>query len=261
MSFLTSLPPSEANICLAKVFSRALVSFALLPFAACPTKLASNIVAINAAGDIEIHEIHDVPKSPMWSSIGNLTVSAGMSCKTYSGGQHVAAREPWDIDFVSNFDLQKALEEFSTANEFLATDRSGKVKDSFSTLKTPQRESSLTATRRLHGKTYSPASIRRYTVDRQVEYTVQTRVTDLITTTTEPSKVKVKRQSKQYPTNSELRSAEQLKVLQEDISILMMARVSLGYGLTSVNLMFHFLSRIRLIYHAVFSQRKSRCSI
>ncbi|KAJ7727968.1 hypothetical protein B0H16DRAFT_1665587 [Mycena metata] len=70
-----------------KLFPRTLSSFALVPSPSHSARLplASNVMVVNREGDLELYALHDTPKQAIWSSRGDLAISAGQSCRVFPG--------------------------------------------------------------------------------------------------------------------------------------------------------------------------------
>ncbi|KAJ7179577.1 hypothetical protein C8R46DRAFT_1074139 [Mycena filopes] len=70
-----------------KLFPKTLSSFALVPSPSHSTRLplASNVMVVNKEGDLELYALHDTPKQAVWSSRGDLAISAGQSCRVFPG--------------------------------------------------------------------------------------------------------------------------------------------------------------------------------
>ncbi|KAK7061340.1 zinc-ribbon-16 domain-containing protein [Favolaschia claudopus] len=70
-----------------KSFPKVLSSFALVPSPSQSSRLplASNVMVVNKDGDLELYALHDTPKQAIWSSRGDLAISAGQSCRVFPG--------------------------------------------------------------------------------------------------------------------------------------------------------------------------------
>ncbi|KAH8119136.1 WD40 repeat-like protein [Phellopilus nigrolimitatus] len=158
-----------------KAFPRPLMSFALAPsrFA---HPLTSNIIVVSKEGDIEMHEMHDVPKHTAWSSRGELALGAGTQFRVFPGyHESEPPPEPWELE--ANIEASWGTHNSSKGRSNLlgsqtnVNDRRVHRRNSGdrpSELGSSIRRSSLTATRRANGGTYSPASIRQYAKDHPV---------------------------------------------------------------------------------------------
>ncbi|KAF7301219.1 zinc-ribbon-16 domain-containing protein [Mycena indigotica] len=95
-----------------KLFPKSLSSFALVP--SDRASLTSNIMVVNKDGDLELYALHDTPKQAVWSGRGDFVISAGKTCRIFSGvmegeaeleqeflqqrDQHSQAQQPQQLD-------------------------------------------------------------------------------------------------------------------------------------------------------------------
>ncbi|KAJ7762788.1 hypothetical protein DFH07DRAFT_404320 [Mycena maculata] len=98
-----------------KIFPKILSSFALVPSSAhnAHFPLASNVMVVNKEGDLELYALHDTPKQAIWSSRGDLTISAGQSCRIFPG-----IMEDNEMDeFIRQRERESSLEQFRYAQQ------------------------------------------------------------------------------------------------------------------------------------------------
>ncbi|KAJ7672841.1 hypothetical protein B0H17DRAFT_174454 [Mycena rosella] len=98
-----------------KLFSKTLSSFALVPSppnARLP--LASNVMVVNREGDLELYALHDTPKQAVWSSRGDLAISAGQSFRVFSG---IMEEDEMEEEFIQQSQRESSLERFRHAQQ------------------------------------------------------------------------------------------------------------------------------------------------
>ncbi|KAJ7087262.1 hypothetical protein B0H15DRAFT_843273 [Mycena belliarum] len=97
-----------------KQFPKVLSSFALVPAPSSPRHpLASNVMVVNREGDLELYALHDTPKQAIWSSRGDLAISAGQSFRVFPGIMEDDAEE----ESVEQPARESSLERFRYAQQ------------------------------------------------------------------------------------------------------------------------------------------------
>lgn len=66
---------------------------------------------VNKEGDLELYALHDTPKQAIWSSRGDLAISAGQSCRVFPGIMH-------DEEMEEDFNQQREREQESSLDRF-----------------------------------------------------------------------------------------------------------------------------------------------
>ncbi|KAJ6543876.1 hypothetical protein B0H19DRAFT_289302 [Mycena capillaripes] len=99
-----------------KLFSKPLSSFALVPSPSQSTSLplTSNVMVVNKEGDLELYALHDTPKQAVWSSRGDLAISAGQSCRVFPG---IMADEEMEEQFIQQHEQESSLDQFRYAQQ------------------------------------------------------------------------------------------------------------------------------------------------
>ncbi|KAJ7929151.1 hypothetical protein B0H13DRAFT_2311009 [Mycena leptocephala] len=100
-----------------KLFPKILSSFALVPSPSQSTRLplASNVMVVNKEGDLELYALHDTPKQAIWSSRGDLAISAGQSCRVFPG---IMADEEMEQEIIQQREQEESsLEQFRYAQQ------------------------------------------------------------------------------------------------------------------------------------------------
>ncbi|KAJ6567321.1 hypothetical protein DFH09DRAFT_1156660 [Mycena vulgaris] len=93
-----------------KLFPKVLSSFALVPSPPNPRlPLASNVMVVNKEGDLELYALHDTPKQAIWSSRGDLAISAGQSFRVFPG---VMEEEELEEEMTRERERASSLERF-----------------------------------------------------------------------------------------------------------------------------------------------------
>lgn len=221
------------------------MSFALAP-SPYTHPLRSNIAVINKDGDIEMHEMHDVPKHAVWSSRGDAAVGVGLQVRVFPGfHDNEPPKEPWELE--ANVEASLERESSSAIAKGKASRPQSRMGDG------ERRASSLTATRNSGGRTYSPASIMRHPLESPVARTMgmDLRSTPPETLTSEPA-VHIDDSSPHHSHSSKVQRADigrsasrgrrrlpetaPATVIQVDISMIIRSRVLRGYGLFNVSL-------------------------
>ncbi|KAF7331667.1 zinc-ribbon-16 domain-containing protein [Mycena kentingensis (nom. inval.)] len=91
-----------------KAFPKTLSSFAVVPSE--KPQLTSNVMLVNRDGDLELYALHDTPKQSVWSSRGDLAISAGHTCRVFSGIMEGEAEI--EQEFLQQRDREGVLEQF-----------------------------------------------------------------------------------------------------------------------------------------------------
>ncbi|TDL25945.1 WD40 repeat-like protein [Rickenella mellea] len=233
-----------------KSFNRSLQSFAIIP-SNHRHPLASEIVVVDSIGDLELYSLPDVPKHPAWSAHGDLAIGAGTAYRVMSGHDpSTPPPEPWEINIAAEDpDVavpdksverrgREAARGQSRSNTEMHPGFGRGDQDGFSALKSPPRQSSLTATRNSRPRTFSPASIRRFPLD----YGKTADSNDVRTRSTNgKSDSAVGRPSQDFSKEvPRIRKVSKRRegplervasgVLHDDISMIMRSRVRRGYG-------------------------------
>ncbi|EJD02917.1 WD40 repeat-like protein [Fomitiporia mediterranea MF3/22] len=228
-----------------KAFSRPLVSFALAP-SLYDHPLTSNIVVTSKEGDIEMYEMHDVPKQTIWSSRGDLALGAGTSFRIFPGcHDEEPVPEPWELERQNDESTKTTTSRSQSRAEDVdrLTMKQSRRDNGGSDIK----GSPATTARRLEGRTYSPASVKRYPVDHSVSRPPDSdnRSTTARAPSSEPTAQGVDTANRLLPgkaqrsdqAQSTLKGRRRLpdgvapSAIESDISMLMRARVLQGYGL------------------------------
>ncbi|KAJ7477171.1 hypothetical protein B0H11DRAFT_2234647 [Mycena galericulata] len=104
-----------SNAIKAKLFPRILSSFALVPSPAQKPRrpLTSNVMVVNKEGDLELYALHDTPKQAIWSSRGDLTISAGQSWRVFPGIIH----DDEMSEFIQQRERESSLEQYRHAQQ------------------------------------------------------------------------------------------------------------------------------------------------
>lgn len=119
-----------------------------------------------------MHEIHDAPKHTIWSSRGDLALGAGTHFRIFPGYcNDKPPPEPWELKGYAEDDVghvgttshqdDGSRPQSHDGNDVRRTARQPRRDDSNSGL----RASSLITAKMSEGRTFSPATIRRYTLD------------------------------------------------------------------------------------------------
>lgn len=235
------------------------MSFALIPQAD-PSPLDSKLVVVNKEGDVELYAFHDTPKHPTWSARGDFVIGAGTSYRLTRGIHNLdPPLEPWDIiqtPVPKSRSLQNIRDRDMPAKKTVPPESSdlaefGKSsQDDFPALVPSRRESSLTATRHMKGRTYSPASIRKYALDQTQEQDTAAPEIPVPTFTKSNEQAPVrnhlrhttnranrKKASDDVDTSEQAQLVAKLgirKVIEDDISLIMRSRAIQGYTLNNV---------------------------
>ncbi|KAJ7229086.1 hypothetical protein GGX14DRAFT_416631 [Mycena pura] len=100
-----------------KSFPKILSSFALVPSLSQNPRLplTSNVMVVNREGDLQLYALHDTPKQAIWSSRGDLAVSAGQSCRVFSGIMEGEAEI--EQAFLQQRERETSLEQFRLAQQ------------------------------------------------------------------------------------------------------------------------------------------------
>ncbi|KAF7313353.1 zinc-ribbon-16 domain-containing protein [Mycena chlorophos] len=111
-----------------KFFSKPLSSFALVPQPS--LSLTLNVMVVSKDGDLELYAVHDTPKQAVWSGRGDLVVSAGVTCRVFSGvmaGEADVEREFREMQDSAqqNQQLQQQQQEDVERSQSIATESSG----------------------------------------------------------------------------------------------------------------------------------------
>ncbi|KAJ7499365.1 hypothetical protein FB451DRAFT_1118430 [Mycena latifolia] len=102
-----------------KLFPKTLSSFALVPSPpSARLPLASNVMVVNREGDLELYALHDTPKQAIWSSRGDLAISAGQSFRVFPG--IMQDDEEIEEDFLQQRARESSLERFRHAQQQVA---------------------------------------------------------------------------------------------------------------------------------------------
>ncbi|KAI5123084.1 hypothetical protein M0805_000518 [Coniferiporia weirii] len=248
-----------SNTSRSKTFPRPVISFALAPNPV-SHPLTSNIVVISKDGDIEMHKMHDIPKHAVWSPRGELALGAGtqfMVLPGYDDREH--APEPWELEA----DVEASLERHNSnakgkasrpqsrmgENEKSAHRRASK--EGSSEARSIVRGSSLAATR--IGRTYSPASIRKYSVEHSSPRNnvalsgsvlrgmtpdaprlniPQENILQVVDGSKRAEPGRSLSRSRRHPSSNDTSTPP---IIESDISMIMKSRVLHGYGLFNAN--------------------------
>lgn len=140
----------------AKLFSKAVASFAFIPGSVAPSS-APHVVAVSKSGDIELAVIRDAPRHT-WSSRGDLVASIGRRFKVYNthgGIDGDPPREPWDI--VSH-SPERVHQELKEEKEQAEESVQGQI---------PKKDDHLTVVGLDRPRKISPASMMRIPAERK----------------------------------------------------------------------------------------------
>jgi hypothetical protein len=224
----------------AKFFSRSLASFALVPNPNISHPLTSKVMVVNKDGDLELYAIYDTPKQPIWSSRGELAIGAGVGLKFIEGYQIptlVDSFSPESVDQTrsifkySNMDTvsrSRSSRSVPMREHSRARGRSGQrpghlelPNAGVGNSSLPMAPVGLLAMKLAKGRTYSPASAKKYKRSPSR--------TDTISAEDPSGKASSRRTTKSREKNLGF-----LHVLQDDISMIMRRRALAGYGLSKV---------------------------
>ncbi|KAJ7895961.1 hypothetical protein B0H14DRAFT_3081117 [Mycena olivaceomarginata] len=122
-----------------KLFPKILSSFALVPS-------PSQIPRLPLQGDLELYALHDTPKQAIWSSRGDLAISAGQSYRVVPG---IMADEEMEQEMIQQQEQESSLEQFRYAQQQAAM-----LADTSSTLDLKSRDRPPTLER---GRTSLPS--------------------------------------------------------------------------------------------------------
>ncbi|KAJ7067827.1 hypothetical protein C8F01DRAFT_1115851 [Mycena amicta] len=113
-----------------KAFPKTLSSFALVP----SETVTSNVMVVNRDGDLELYALHDAPKQAVWSGRGDLAISAGQTCRVFSGIMEDEA----DIEqeFLQQREREGTLEQLRHSQHPPASNLDGERSRSFATANT-----------------------------------------------------------------------------------------------------------------------------
>ena len=216
----------------AKYFPRSLASFSLVPNPNISHPLASNIMIVNKDGDLELYAIYDTPKQPIWSSRGDLAIGAGVGLKIIGDYQNTTLVDAFSSESVgqtrpaSKYNKDKASSSRSIPTREHSRGRSGHRSGhpvppniGVDDLSLPVAYTGLSATR--PAKTGTGRSV-----------SVQKHRRSLSRTDTIPAEESI---SPRRTTKSrEMKKHGLIRVLQDDISMVMKQRTLDGYGLSKV---------------------------
>ncbi|THH10667.1 hypothetical protein EW145_g1164 [Phellinidium pouzarii] len=246
-----------SNTSRTKAFSRSIISFALVP-SPFTHPLTSNIVVVSKEGDIEMHDMHDVPKHAVWSPRGELALGAGTQFRVFPGFyDSEKIPEPWDLEasFETNEDRHSSNIKGRAGRPHSRMDDNDKLthrqesKDRPSDLVPTTRGSSLMASRITKSSTYSPVSVRRNSVEHSTPHdkTALASAEPQVTSDTSRQDPSVHLQDSPLYTATKSKRAELSRsasrnrrrlndvlsptVIESDISMIMRSRVLHGYGL------------------------------
>lgn len=203
-----------------------------------------------------MYAMHDAPKHAVWSARGDLTIGAGTTYKVISGfSDPEQPPEPWDIAIApsihgsirgeeKSLDRRGRAKTSKTQTHLNSSERPGfgrGDKDGFPALASSGRESSLTATRHIKSRTYSPASIRRYPLDHSKSNLASHAPTsDAVRSGASSGQAAFKGLKEKQMSRSLSRSRRQVMergvsgVVEGDISMIMRERVIQGYSSANV---------------------------
>jgi WD repeat-containing protein mio len=115
-------------------------------------------MVVNKDGDLELYAVHDVPKHVIWSSRGDIAITAGQTLRILPGfNQAELSAEPWDAAArreSQHLDVRsRGRSKPRDDDVFLALN---------STVSSNQVSANLAATRPGKARTYSSAALRKY---------------------------------------------------------------------------------------------------
>lgn len=238
--------------------------------------LTSKVVVVNREGDLEINAVYDTPKQANWSPRGDLAIGAGVALKVIQGycekeqeegPVSEAPRAPlsrvYNADTFSIREHSLRFGDNHSRNGSLRRGRTEKSKDSslpplfgrddvvFPALSGPNAAAptGLSATRPGKGRTYSPASLRKYKGPDQSDSIQVRNKRSLSRTDTLPAAQdgasadapELKTSDQDRHSNPSMthklhraQSRGASHVVEDDISMVIRRRTLAGYGLSQV---------------------------
>lgn len=190
-----------------------------------PHSLEGYMALIGKDNELRVQPLHNIDEHLVWSSRGDLAISAGIDFKLYPAIREFGAiPEPWELKTISS---KGSGQESSTMFKPPRTDSTSETefasqesaKDDYH--HSARRASSLSVARLVKGRTFSPASIRQYTT----EVTART-----VTSGQLKNGVKTLRSSNPASEGSKGKKS----ILEQDVSMIMRSRVIQGYGVSNV---------------------------
>ena len=233
--------------CTAKLFGKAVSSFALVP-SSHDTPLTSNVMVVTKDGDLELYALHDTPTHTPWSARGDLALGIGKSY-TIIPGLHEPdpPPEPWELTAQSYpLATPRSMQRPLLHDDAAARGRYGAPlpatfgrgdEDGFPPLAGSARESANLSATRPGSRMLSPAGWK----NKYFEHTAP--VKRAIRSAASPARaesLKAKRRSMSRknrdtsPMWGNLEASAQHGV-ENDISMTMRKRVVQGYGLVNVS--------------------------
>ena len=214
-------------------------------------------MVVNNSGDLEVYAVHDTPKQAPWSARGDLAIGAGQSYKIISGfHDSEPPPEPWDIlmPAPNAHPSESIVRSDQTREESVIRGRSKHAsfgrgdEDGFPALvpNTSKGPTNLAATKPGKGRTYSPASFRKYHFEHSAERSTVGRdlpsrngsVDQLAHANGESSRSRSHRAQRDKSAFKAKKQSSRIiqQVVEDDISMVMRNRAIRGYGLGNVQL-------------------------
>lgn len=201
--------------------------------------LASNVMVVNKDGDLELYAIYDTPKQPIWSSRGDLAIGAGTGLKIFGDHQNTALVDAFSSESVGparsvfkyNKDKVSSSKSVPTREHSLTRGRSGHpvqvIPPIFGVddLSLPAASTGLSATRPIKARSSSPVSVRKHQRSHSRTDTIPADESSGVQRITSPRRTTKSRDTKKHGL---------IRVLQDDISMVMKRRALAGYGLSKV---------------------------